>query len=441
MPKKAKTRTLNNTIKLIIPITTSLLIAFFAIMNSGTYFNKSAKFENLDLRGMRYEKGRQLLEDIIGNQMYLNTENRSMAVNLKELEIKINENELKKFTSRCTKLGITLCMPNNKEPNPEALLELNKKKMAELTENLSENLRLLTNEPIVSFNNSEFWVLSDEAELKLQKDLKDPLQLLSVLNDKTQKINLKVIESDNPQKQLEQTENHIQQMLYPLLIKYGRTPIYIPTETLETFIEIREVGDLTHAHISLSNISSYLDTLENDYATEDVKIIRPESDEKIQRTLLLRASNYEINNAVVLPLEGKSKTNGELHDKYLEVIKSQQRLYKFENGELTKTYIVSTGLTWDTPIGNFQVLGKQKMTISYFGQWWMENYLPIGTINGYRFGFHAIPYHKDAAGNVFHRDPNTMGSPATGGCIQLVPEESLELFEWADVGTPVYIYE
>ena len=34
-----------------------------------------------------------------------------------------------------------------------------------------------------------------------------------------------------------------------------------------------------------------------------------------------------------------------------------------------------------------------------------------------------------------------MGSPATGGCIQLTYDDSLELFEWAQVGTPVYIYE
>lgn len=123
------------------------------------------------------------------------------------------------------------------------------------------------------------------------------------------------------------------------------------------------------------------------------------------------------------------------------MIKSQQRLYRFEDGELVKTYVVSTGLTWETPTGEFEVLGKQKMTISYYDNWYMPNYLPIGDINGYRFGFHEIPYHMDGAGNIYSRDPNTMGSPATGGCIQLGRDDSLELFEWADVGTPVYIYE
>jgi lipoprotein-anchoring transpeptidase ErfK/SrfK len=80
--------------------------------------------------------------------------------------------------------------------------------------------------------------------------------------------------------------------------------------------------------------------------------------------------------------------------------------------------------------------------MSYFGNWYMPNYLPIGYINGqYRFGFHSIPYHMDGAGNIYSRDSNTMGSPATGGCIQLSSEDSLELFNWAWVGMPVYVYE
>jgi len=81
------------------------------------------------------------------------------------------------------------------------------------------------------------------------------------------------------------------------------------------------------------------------------------------------------------------------------------------------------------------------MTISYFGNWYMPYYLPVGTVNGYRFGFHEIPYHMDGAGNIYSRDPNTMGSPATGGCIQLTNIDAMELFAWAEVGTPVYIYE
>ncbi|EKD99899.1 MAG: hypothetical protein ACD_22C00139G0001 [uncultured bacterium] len=72
----------------------------------------------------------------------------------------------------------------------------------------------------------------------------------------------------------------------------------------------------------------------------------------------------------------------------------------------------------------------------------MPNYLPIGYIQGkYRFGFHAIPYHMDGNGNIYSRDPNTMGSPATGGCIQLSPKDAEELFNWARVDMPVYVYD
>ncbi len=72
----------------------------------------------------------------------------------------------------------------------------------------------------------------------------------------------------------------------------------------------------------------------------------------------------------------------------------------------------------------------------------MPWYLPIGTINGpYYFGFHEVPYHMDYQGMIYSRDPETIGSPATGGCIQVLKGQAKEIFDWAEVGTPVYITE
>jgi lipoprotein-anchoring transpeptidase ErfK/SrfK len=252
---------------------------------------------------------------------------------------------------------------------------------------------------------------------------------------------LQLTTNESSEDQKKATNLAINKVSYPLLIKYGRFPVYIPAERIKSFLSVIEKDGLTYGKITDYEINRYLDELDAKYRNPDVAIIRQGAVDAIKRALLFRTTNYEINNAIVLPQEGKPKTNGEKADSYLEVVKSQQRLYKFEHGKLVKTYIVSTGLTWETPPGEYMVLGKEKMAISYVGDWYMPNYLPLGTIYGYRFGFHSIPFHLDASGNIYSRDTSTMGSPATGGCVQLDQNDSLEVYEWAKVGTPVYIYE
>jgi lipoprotein-anchoring transpeptidase ErfK/SrfK len=145
---------------------------------------------------------------------------------------------------------------------------------------------------------------------------------------------------------------------------------------------------------------------------------------------------------LVLPITSSHKLEADLHPKFIEVNKSNQRAYFFENGKLVKELVISTGVTWETPTGSFKVLNKVPMTISYSRIWYMPWYLPIGTINGpYYFGFHEIPYQVSYNGMIYSRDPETIGSPATGGCIQILKGQAKEVYDWAEVGTPVYITE
>ncbi len=407
-------------------------------------FRQEAVFGELSLSGMEYTQGRKVLEDRLTRPIYLDLEATSQAETLENIGVFINDEQLLHLTKNCPSDLLRLFCINEFAGEMVAgdALEVDSAKLDSFIKEFEENLAFMVNNTIISFEDYTFRPLSADAKVLIDRNtFMTKAKLAEIVGQDRVSLALTTETVDDSKLQAEITKELSVNMAYPLLIKYGKNPIYIPEYEVGTFITTKIEDGLTVGKIAEQEISDYITELGETYASEDVRVYHQEATEAIQRALLFRASNYQINNAVILPLEGKPRTNGELHDTYLEVIKSQQRLYRFENGKLAKTYIVSTGLTWDTPPGTYEVQGKQAMTISYFGNWYMPWYLPIGTINGYRFGFHAIPYHIDGAGNIYSRDPNTMGSPATGGCIQLVEKEAKELFEWARIGTPVYIYE
>ena len=331
---------------------------------------------------------------------------------------------------------------SNEKIDPNSVVAVDEEKIGTFLSNLESQVQYLSGNTIISFDDYSFRSVAPNTPITLNaKKLLEEHGIANLITAENLSLQLYMDTNEDKKAQHKATEDTILNITKPLLIKYGRNPIYIPTDILTTFISKQETDGFLYGIIEKKPIKQYLSSLKDTYGSDEVVILLDESVNAIKKVMLFRASDYEINNAVVLPLEGKPVTQGELHKSYIEVVKSQQRTYRFEDGELTKTYIISTGLTWETPPGTYQVLGKQRMTISYFGNWYMPYYLPVGTVNGYRFGFHEIPYHMDGAGNIYSRDPNTMGSPATGGCIQLTNIDAMELFAWAEVGTPVYIYE
>lgn len=431
------------------PIYTALAIGlvagvfvFFNPPSIRQVFVQQAKIGSIDLSEKPVDYGIKLVKQAYKQPIYLNVNNKSFSTSLNELGYSINENYLKRKTKKCVHFVKLICKPtDNASFNPTQALVFNKTKSANFVKDLNQELVQSKQEPIVDFFYYEFWILSKEAQVNIDPSFTQDSKIYKEYG-KSFSINTKLQQNDDEEVQENLMYEHVAKVNSPLLIKYGRNPLYIPTQVINGFITQSKIDQITRAKISKHKISQYLDELDKEYASEDVVVIRPEAEDAITMALLYKAADTKANTAVVLPLQGKPKTNGEKADKYLEVIKSQQRLYRFENGELVKTYIISTGILAETPAGEFKVLGKQKKTISYVGNWWMENYLPIGTMPGTsnRFGFHAIPYHQGAGGEIWSRDPNTMGSPATSGCIQLTQEESLELYNWATVGLPVYIY-
>ncbi len=106
---------------------------------------------------------------------------------------------------------------------------------------------------------------------------------------------------------------------------------------------------------------------------------------------------------------------------------SEQRLYAYEDGQLLRQFVVSTGLpATPTVAGDFEVY------IKYTSQ----------HMTGPDYDLPGVPwvmyFYKDYGihGTYWH---NNFGQPMSHGCINMRTSEAEWLFNWAPMGTPVRV--
>ncbi|MBU6389495.1 L,D-transpeptidase [Patescibacteria group bacterium] len=127
-------------------------------------------------------------------------------------------------------------------------------------------------------------------------------------------------------------------------------------------------------------------------------------------------------------------TLGKFPGKYVEVVLATQRMYLIDGNNLVKSYTVSSG-KWSTPTptGTFAIHSKSPLAYSYlyglYMPWW-ENFL-----NG-EYGIHELPYWP----NGYREGAAHLGIPVSDGCIRLGIGAAKEVYDWTDIGTPVYIH-
>jgi len=113
--------------------------------------------------------------------------------------------------------------------------------------------------------------------------------------------------------------------------------------------------------------------------------------------------------------------------KSIVVSNDKQRIYAYENGQLIRSHLVSTGLP-ATPT----VLGDYKIYVKYLADDMSgpDYFLPQVPYTMYfyqGYGIHGTYWH------------NSFGRPMSHGCVNLPISEAQWFFEWAEVGTPVRV--
>ncbi|MFZ2831616.1 MAG: L,D-transpeptidase family protein [Minisyncoccia bacterium] len=117
---------------------------------------------------------------------------------------------------------------------------------------------------------------------------------------------------------------------------------------------------------------------------------------------------------------------------FIEADLDLMKLHVYNDGVETKEFtIVSKGKEgswWETPTGDYRVLGKEANHFSSIGQVWMP-----WSIQFYgNFFIHGWPYYESG-------DPVAPGH--SGGCIRLTTDDAKELYALVDKDTPILVKE
>jgi tetratricopeptide (TPR) repeat protein len=120
----------------------------------------------------------------------------------------------------------------------------------------------------------------------------------------------------------------------------------------------------------------------------------------------------------------------------IEVSLTTRQVKLYENNEVVRTYLSCTGRpTAPTLPGRYEI--QSKMPMAYASKWdlnmpwWLGIYWAGGSENG----FHALPILSN--GTILWR--GYLGQGCSFGCIVLDTEDAKAVYDWAELGTVVFI--
>lgn len=118
---------------------------------------------------------------------------------------------------------------------------------------------------------------------------------------------------------------------------------------------------------------------------------------------------------------------------------SERRVYLYQNETLLNSYPIAVGKDgWETPVGNHQIM--QKIIQPAWQHPFTGEVIPPGPDNP--LGERWIGFWTDGKNYIgFHGTPDehTVGTAASHGCIRMLNQDVLKLFEQVAIGTPVSV--
>jgi len=121
-------------------------------------------------------------------------------------------------------------------------------------------------------------------------------------------------------------------------------------------------------------------------------------------------------------------------DKRIEINTGAQELSYFLGGVRLETFPVSSGKPGRyTPLGHYKIDGKHPRAWSANWGLWMPYWMSLQ--NGY-FGIHELPEWPGGQ----KEGEDHLGQPVSHGCVRLGVGPAEFLYNWAPLGTPVFIY-
>ncbi len=117
---------------------------------------------------------------------------------------------------------------------------------------------------------------------------------------------------------------------------------------------------------------------------------------------------------------------------------SQQRMYVKIGDTIIRTFPVSTGAPMHpTPVGSYNIILKQTVRVAVSTPHYIMPLFQEFKNGGY--GIHALPSLGNDHGIFWREALNHIGSPKSHGCIRLLPDDAVFVWNFTDVGTPMSV--
>ncbi|MDP9471466.1 MAG: L,D-transpeptidase family protein [Chloroflexota bacterium] len=140
-------------------------------------------------------------------------------------------------------------------------------------------------------------------------------------------------------------------------------------------------------------------------------------------------------NAPVLPtpVPADAPTAG----KWIDVSLVQQLMTAYNGRTPVRTVVTTTGMAgWETPPGYYQILSRVANETMTSGA--------IGAESFYKLEDVLFTQYFTDLGHALHfawwRTPETIGRPGSHGCLNLLLDDARFFWDWATIGTPVYVH-
>lgn len=187
----------------------------------------------------------------------------------------------------------------------------------------------------------------------------------------------------------------------------------------------RKVNALDGAVIEEGQQGKYLD--KNKASTMIVKAVESGSG-----SIVLSTYTKDPEEIKIFPSEGI--VPGRFEGKYIDVDLTQQKLCQIEGNVVLNCYIVSSGkASTPTPIGTRYIQSKHpKAWSAPYGL-----YMPWWQALGGGYGLHELPEWP----NGYKEGESHLGTPVSHGCVRLGVGAAEAVYNWTDIGTPVYIHK
>lgn len=187
----------------------------------------------------------------------------------------------------------------------------------------------------------------------------------------------------------------------------------------------KKINALDNSVIDEGKQGIYLDKIK---ALKDIKTSLSSS----SSTIALITTTEDPKEVKVFPDEGL--VPGRFAGKYIDIDLAQQKLCQIESNTVLACYTVSSGKpSTPTPTGTRYIQDKNpKAWSSPYGLW-----MPWWQGMGGGYGIHELPEWPGGT----KEGESHLGTPVSHGCVRLGVGAAETVYNWTDIGTPVYIHK